>query len=449
MNFLRLFAACCFFWLLNSPVNAQYQLPVSLQPYTRNLSPTVVGGLHRMGFKHHLPASGTVNTDRSNTLRLDSTKTFYGYGIPTPTDSTVLFRSHFTYPNPDEKVETNAQFENGAWMLLNRSVSTFDQLGRTITVQAETFDPVSQTPVPDSWLEAYPHKNSTTLIDSFFVWQWNPELTEWRLLIATRNVFDEQEHLLESNSILDLFGQSVNLKDVYTYDNNGDNTLITSFISDGVFEFPTGIVEMTYTNHLLMQVISSIFDQNNEAVPQSKSEQAYNSFNQISIESAYEWSVSESAWIQTGETSYTYDAQQRLSAKENAFLHQNEPAERERFVYHYKEDEHLALEETYFWDGSNFWLSDRLYYYYSEGTSLSEQPVQSALLVFPNPTRGTVTLQLNDPATIEVFNATGMSVKQGSYQPHDNLILEGLPAGSYFIHARTEKNVYTGRIIKE
>jgi len=442
---LALLWAICFI-----AASAQRTLPPSLRPHAANWHYTAVKALHQAGYDMPTLHNGSVS-QRSNGLQLDSTKTFYGYGLPTPADSTPLFLSTYRYPQADTKVETNFQYENGVRQKVNRSTSTSDQQGRLTEVFAEIFDPAANGYRQDSRLDIFPHGTSQTLVDSFFVWQWDTTAMEWALLIANKNTYDAQDRLLHGLSIVDVFGQSVTFGDSYTYDSKGDNNLIESYaLIDGI-EYPSGKTELTYADHLLTQSIVFEIDDNGKYLPQSKSEYSYTPFRREEVGKTYQWSFDKNDWVQSGEYLHTYDAAQRLTLRENHIMYQNAPEDRERFVYQYKEGNLLALEEAHFWDGNVFYLSDRKHYYYSGGSSASREPELRAqpLLMQPNPTTGMLRLNLQESANIQIFSNTGQQIRADFFEPQGTLNISDLPSGLYFVVARTETGVFTGRVVKE
>ncbi len=150
---------------------AQKTLSPSLKPYSDDLPHNVKNLLARAGFD--LQATSTNKVSSRSPLQLDSTKTYYGYNQPAPGDSTPIYRSNFTYPSADTKVEISYQFENGGWQPLSRSTVVSDGQQRILTILGEAYNPDTQEFEPDSRLENFPHGSSPDLIDSFFVYGWD------------------------------------------------------------------------------------------------------------------------------------------------------------------------------------------------------------------------------------------------------------------------------------
>jgi Secretion system C-terminal sorting domain len=448
----NLFLVCFLTHLSLEATYAQKALPTSLQPYSVNWHHTIVEGLHRMGYdmptKSEQSADNASVSTRSANLRLDSTKTFYGYFN---SDSTPLFRTYFTYPNATRKIEQNAQFDNGEWFNMNRSTIDTDPSGRIVGVLSEFFNIETQAYQFDSKLAAYPHGNSDTEVDSLFAWQWDTDNGDWKLLIAVRNVFNAQGQLIQNNSFLELFSQPTQFRDEYTYDNAGNNTLIQSYVVTGATAFLTGFREFSYVNGLPTQVVAYGMDNQFQPVPQSKIEYSYNNIGKEDTVRSFEWNFDVQNWLKTQEDFYRYDDQQRNIFKERRFGQAGEE-EREQFEYHYQSDDLLSLEESFIWDGSGaYFLADRKYYYYSEATTaINDRPsMAESLAISPNPTTGVLWLGLQEPAQLRIFDISGIQVSNGTLSPDNTLNIVDLPSGIYIVTAQTATGFFTGKVVKE
>jgi hypothetical protein len=434
--------------LCTTAVSAQKQLPPSALPYTRIWPASLVKALQQQGYDTQTDVSGA--RPRSAELQLDSTKTFYAYGIPTPNDSFPLFRSTYSYPAADVKIEVNYQEDNGQWLALQRITYFYDPQERQVEVLAEMYDALEGDFILDSRLESFPRGDSPELVDSLFAYQWDPSAQDWVLLLSNLNEFDVNDHLLASYSTLDVLGTPFFFKDVYTYDALGDAIRIESLaLVDGA-EIPTGSRELTYQNHLPIEVVAFVPDGASGLLPQSRITYAYNGFQKETEVHSFEWDFAQNDWLKTQTTLNNYDSQQRLATTENFFFHNDGTEERERIDYSYVADEHLALESISLWDGTQYVLSDRTYYYY-QGTSSTPNPISDALplTLSPNPTTGMTRLNLDGQAIIRLYNTRGEMISSGIYQQDYLLNVADLPNGLYFVTARTEKGAYAGRLLKK
>ena len=437
------------------PVSAQKTLPLSLQPYAKNWNPKITEALLKVGFDlENNPGTvvySPVANDRSGELQLDSTKTFYGYDLGGFNDSIPFVRTIYQYPQPKHTIQTDYEFVQDAWITLSRSNVYTDDQGRMVELLGEAFDAELNDFVPDSRAVIFPHDDSEESIDSMLVYGWDSLAMDWELLFFVLNTIDSQDRLVESISSFDFLGESFLIKDVYSYDANGDNILVESFIVFGGLEMPNGKQELSYQNHLLTEVVVFGQDGLGGLSAQQKTTYAYTSFDLQEQVNTYLWSLDENDWVQTQGDTYTYDNAQRVIVKESITYEQDGTEERVQIRYEYKEAERLALEANYYWSGDEFYLSDRKFYYYSGGTLSSKAPIHAALKleILPNPTNGLARLNLEAAAMIRIFNTQGELVSSGEYQPNYLINVSDLPSGLYFISARSNNEQYVGRLVKE
>ncbi|MBK6997947.1 MAG: T9SS type A sorting domain-containing protein [Lewinellaceae bacterium] len=445
-----------FLSLIGQTAFSQKRFSQGLYPYTENLPHTMVKSMHRAGFEVAgmaalTPSANNVASTR-NVLQLDSTKTFYGYGLNGVGDSTPLYRTIYAYPQPNTKIETEFEYINDNWLQVYRATLTSDDQERLVEVFAEAFDAETQTFIPDSRIEVFPHGDSPELIDSAFTYLWDSTILDWHIILSIRNKFDAQdERLVESFSSIDYFGDPVIFQELYSYDANGDNHLIEEFAILGSDVFPSSRTDLMYVDHRPIEVLVSISD-GISFFPQNRTNYAYTLFGAVRKQMNFEWDVALDKFHLGQTIDYSYDNAQRLSAKETALLPQNAHETRERILYAYVEDENLYLEWGFVWNDDLFdWLQDSKKYYYYDGlVGVQPSPVQAQNLeISPNPTSGLVQLKLDGPALIQVYDAHGAMVGSAENRSDNLLNLIDLPSGLYFITARSENEQYVGRLIKE
>jgi hypothetical protein len=450
---MKKFLFYVFMWVLAThALSAQKVLPPSVQPYASKWQHSIVKNLQRIGYQipdmHNGAGKSIGVNDRSAFLQLDSTKTFYAYDVPFPGDSTPLFRSKFRYEPLNTKIEENNQFENGIWLPLNRITVLSDDLGRDVEISAEIYDVNTKDFSPESRLLVYPRGNSDTLVDSVFTYGWNAQAQQWVAIFIMLNQYGPNDRLLESRSLLDVFGQPVWFKDKYTYDANGDNVKIESYgLLDG-FEILTSKLEIKYDKNQPVETVAFIVDENGEFAPQSRITRTFVMGNREKQVNSYEWNLENNDWFQTEGITYDYDNERRVIQKETIIYHKEDPEERERLTYAYKQGENLALESSFIWLDNDFILWDRKYYYYRGAASVKGNQGNLPLSLVPNPTLGHTQIQLDEPAVIKIYNTHGDLISSGLYQPNTTLLLHDLPVGLYYITARTEKEMFSGRLVK-
>ncbi|GAB4492668.1 MAG: hypothetical protein OHK0019_15030 [Saprospiraceae bacterium] len=427
---------------------AQKTFSPGAKPHIQNLPANVKRLFHRAGFD--LQAQPADKVASRSQLQLDSTKTYYGYNIPAPGDSTPLFRSNYTYPSANEKVEVNFAFENGAWAPQNRSTLQSDDQERLVSVLAEGYDPETQEYKLDSRIQVFPHGDSPDLIDSAFTYLWDSTILDWHIILSIRNTFDAQDRLQESLSSIDYFGDPLVFKEIYSYDANGDNHLIEEFAVLGDDVFPSSRTDITYTDHHPIEVTVSLYN-GLDFFPSSRVNYAYTLFGAVRLVLSFEWENAINNWKMTERIEYKFDGQQRVSSKETT-IDPTSTAERELVHYGYIQDDNLSIEMSFNWDDDLFdWILDNKKHYYYNGlvsTPFVPNPALS-LQIIPNPTVDAIRLTLDNEAFVQIFSTSGTLVQSQVVQPGQMLNLVDLPVGVYQVTAKQGADFYSGKIVKQ
>jgi hypothetical protein len=406
--------------------------------------------LKKAGFDDESNTLNQPSQPRFTPLQLDSTITFYGYDQNTPGDSIPEFRSVYTYPETNKKIEVNSQLDIDEWAPLSHVTTVYDDNDRIVEVIALAYDPLAGSFVNDSKLETYYHGNSATLIDSFAVSQWSPDLMDWVVQLSSWNVFDSGDRILESYTSIGFLGEPILFKDRYFYDDNGDNHLIESYAIFEGEEITSGLTENTFTNHLLTTVVVYTTD-GFTFFPDTRETFLYAPFGFLARHSIMAWNVEIENWQLTQTIDHQYDEEQRLSEKFITFYEEGVPADAERPTYAYVEGENLALETIYLYDAaSETWSIDsKKYYYYNGLTAIPNDPVELlALPLAPNPTTGMVKIGIEATMAVQLFDASGQMISRQVLEPGQMIDLGYLPAGIYQLVAQHETSSYSGRIVK-
>jgi hypothetical protein len=429
---------------------AQQLITPSLKQHRKALSEKTDRLLNKAIFEMQTHQENQSEQPRFNTLQLDSTVTFYGYTESNLADSTALFKTVYTYPETNVKIEVNSEMSTDEWIPGTRITSVYDEQDRLVEVFAQSYDTLTGELIPDSKLETFYHGNSASLIDSFKVSQWSPDSMDWVVQLSSRNVYDNQNKILESYSSIGFLGEPILFKDVYFYDTNGDNLLIeSSAIFEGE-ELPSGRTENTFSNHLLTASVIFASDGIN-FFPESRETFLYAPFGIISRHSIMAWSAEIENWQLAITTDYDYDEEQRLSSKFITYYSEGVPADGERPTYLYVEGNNLAVEVNFLFDEANeTWsLDSKKYYYYNGLTSIPNEPVNViALSLSPNPTNGLVKIGLAETLNVHLFDGTGRLIASQELESGQEMDLSSFPSGIYQIVAQNEKRIYNGRIIK-
>jgi hypothetical protein len=431
---------------------SQRSLPAAVRPYAENWTYTLVNAMHRAGFEmptvsDRHPKTGALQ--QRNALQLDSTKTFHEYNSETG-DSTPAFRTRYLYPFSDSKVEINSYYSDGLWLPLNRVAYIADDQQRLVEIIAEIWNPETQDYQFDSYLEIYPHGDSHELIDSLATSVWDTASGTWNTIMTVGNSFDG-DRLLESLTTLAYLGSPVIFRERYSYDAVGDNFLIEeSGIFDGE-ETPTSKTELTYLNHQPIEVTTYDTD-GVDVYPYSRRNIAYTLFGAVRKEMNFIWDLEQQNFQLFQTTDYFYDNEQRLAGKEIVHIQPNAWDVKERIAYSYVQDENLYMEWHFNWNDDLFdWILDtKKIFYYSGLTAVDPEPKNGlALRAWPNPSTGTVQLDLQQAGTVQIFNQTGQLVQSRELQPGQVLDISGLAAGAYTFLAQQGADTAQGKVMKQ
>ena len=428
---------------------AQKTISPSLEPYSENWSYNMKRLLHHAGFD--LPGAVVNKVSSRSPLQLDSTKTYNGYDLNAPGDSTPLFRTNYTYPSSHTKIDFDLQFENGDWQKISRTTLVSDDQQRLVEVLADAWDANTGEYKPDSRFVNYPHGNSQELIDSFLVYGWDTVAQDWLLLLATYNTFDAQDRLLESTSTFDYFGAQLLFKDVYFYDATGDNHLIEQYAVFDGFETSSGRTEIDYVDHRPIEERSYVSD-GVDFFPAKRENYAYELFGALRLHMSFIWDDSIGNYRMTQRIEYDFDGEQRVASKETTIITPGAWDERELVTYAYIADQNLAQERLYFWNDDLFdWkLDNKKLYYYNGLVSTPFVPGTAlALQIVPNPTVDAVRLTLDNEAIVQVFGSSGQLLQSHLVQPGQMLNVVSLPAGVYQLTAQQGADFYSGKLVKQ
>lgn len=438
-----------------SPVFGQKQLPASIQSYAVNWGYSVkqmfgAAGYDVPGPKASFELKPTIET-RSEEARLDSTITYSGYDLNLP-DSMPMFRNVYTYPVKGMQVVTESFYDFDHWMVLSRTALISDELGRLVNAFSQVYDDATGTYIPDSQLDIYPHENSLELVDSFFVSGWSVELNDWVRLLGVWNTIDGAGRVRESLSSNELFGIPLVFLDRYYYNNDGDLSGIESFNIDGEEEYPASRESYEYADHLLQSATTFTFDGIETFVPESKIAYTYTPFRKQELIKSFVIDFETFDWVLNHVLGYAYDDQERLKLKEEVTATEIGGWERHLNTYTYYQDEDLATDSGFSFNTQDeeWVLEDRTYYFYNGLTAYDPiDPVAAeALMMWPNPSSGSINMKLDDDASVDIYALSGQHV--GRYQlssGENTLNLTSLPAGIYEVRATTKDAYYAGRLV--
>ena len=432
---------------------AQNQLPLSIQDYAVNWSFSVKQMLESAGYEVPGPhAEFALAPDiktRSNELQLDSTVTYFGY--ETASDSTPLFKNVYNYPQEHIEVITEYFYDFDHWIPLARTTLVEDELGRLVDAFAQQYDDVSGEFIPDSRILAYPHGN-TEEMDSFFVLAWNPEIKDYDRQLGVWNQFDSQDRLEESRSSIEIFEVPLEFIDRYTYNNDGDNSRIESYLVDSGEEILAGVQDNWYNDHLLTTSITMVSDGPNGLLTESKVEYDYTDFRKESLVQVFNHDPEKNDWKLIQVNGFSYDGEERLIEEEDNVIDEFGLWTRNKKTYEYVQDQYVSIESGYYYE-SNFdvWVLENKKYYYYDGLSAvdPEDPIiADAVFLWPNPTSGEVQVKLPGKVSVHLYTISGQLVQKYYLAPGEKMIdLSSLPAGIYQVLAKSDEDYFSGKLL--
>ena len=93
-------------------------------------------------------------------------------------------------------------------------------------------------------------------------------------------------------------------------------------------------------------------------------------------------------------------------------------------------------------------LKKTIYYYSAKGLSVESIQNNSLVSVYPNPTSDLLYFDV-DNANVQLFDVAGNLVLQSAVQKSVPISLQQLANGIYFYSLTTEKEVISGKIVKQ
>lgn len=138
--------------------------------------------------------------------------------------------------------------------------------------------------------------------------------------------------------------------------------------------------------------------------------------------------------------------------KQTTLIQQGEWDKKDLVYFVYVDDENLSTEWFFNWNDDLFdWiLESKKHYYYDGVTAVDPDPGASQkLAAWPNPSTGVVQINLEDAATVRVFNAAGQLLQSRQIQAGQAIDLTMLPAGVYTLSAQQGADLYHKKIVKQ
>ena len=452
---MKKFTLPALIWALAiSQTFAQKHLAPGIEPYAYYWGYAVKQMLHAAGYEVPGPHAETELRpeieNRTEALVLDSIVTYFGYGEGQ--DSTPMLRNVYTRPAEQVEVITESFFDLDHWVPLSRTSLISDEQGRVVDAIAFLYDEATETFIPDSRVELFPHGQSPDQVDSMLVSVWSPDLNDYVRLSATWNEFDDQGRLSVSVSSIEIFEFPLVFKDLYLYNTEGQLSVVDSYNVEEGELIPAGRQEYGYINQQLTSITSLVSDGLGGYFPQSRTENAYNAEGLLEFVRKYDWDMVKNDWKLLTVGAYGYDEESRVLIQETNTLDDQGIWNRKKDTYAYIQDEYISIQSTSSYDNNleNWNLNEKKYYYYDNTTSNTpDEPVTDyALFMFPNPTEGNVQVRLPGKITVFVYTTFGQLVAKYALAPGDRSVGgHHLPGGIYQVRAKSDEEYYSGKLM--
>lgn len=223
-------------------------------------------------------------------------------------------------------------------------------------------------------------------------------------------------------------------KTEFTYDANGDITLITDYEWNNIFR------EWT-----------------NQSVTKYTYDKDINGNDTLIVEYYLDLVLPIPDWINKVKSTYTYDANGNITLHIDYYWDSNtsEWFIAVKYEYVYDANENMALQIVYYWDSntSQWVASNKKTYYYSEHniTHINNIP-EKHISVYPNPAIEYILFDLansSSSATVELYDLQGKKVLEQKLTENRQVAVSNLPKGLYMYKLNNRGTIYTGKLIIE
>jgi hypothetical protein len=411
----------------------------------------IFGGMLFFG---HLSAQTLVYPDqglRSADPKLRRTEIYQAYGVKNPMDSTAYLRTTYDYPSPTERIDVNFQYDGEVWVPQGRFRYIFDALQRITVFNSETYNASTKQFVPQARQQAYPHGN-TQQNDSLLSYNWSLTENKYVLTLKQTNAFNSKDQVKEVSTIISISGQVFRTKEVYSYDSNNNVIRTENFTYLGEVATKSSFTKNTYTNKLLSTSTTYTAIGITDSIPQAQTTNRYNGLGLLEQTESFRWDFVSMTWGKLSSTIYGYDAAKRILFRETSVVNTGQPDQRSRAEFFYNKDGSAKYDVNYTFDtnAQAFKLDNKRFYFYDPVSSLRDLPTSfKPLILYPNPTRGSLYLKLQDKAQVQVFGSNGQMLQAVVLNPGQVLDLSSLPAGMYQVLAKEGTEFFGSKVFKQ
>jgi hypothetical protein len=290
------------------------------------------------------------------------------------------------------------------------------------------------------------------MIDSGFYYRWNPKKDEWDLTSMEKYNYDTLGNPLSRNGYnRDTTGNSWFLNYRYEKEYDSVDNLISeySYFWDSNKNLWRGGQKSDYTYDSTGNQTSKIqlnWDTYyNDWIYYSKYTYAYDNYGNLMLETIYTWDYSDWKEFSQHETIFNPDGMLVSETYMSSYT------EDRKYEYTYDQEGNKTSYSLYY-DNNNWTLNSRGFYYWRR--TLTDLPAvnepKSNLILYPNPAvNGFKIKGLEGKATIDVLNNGGQFIFRTIPGEDEEINVNSLPGGIYFVKIVSSKGTEYIKLIRE
>lgn len=400
-----------------------------------------------------------------------------------------------------------SKMENGAytWVELNKFEKIFDSQNRIISVSEYSWNDYYENAIK-TYSKTYSYNSDGTLAqilteifatnslqnDSLITYTYSKpgsDYTEYLLAWNTDSLkflyCEKREHIMNSENPFEtvtLYNKDYNStnwivsnkKDYYRNEMGRDTAVVFSapMGTDNWYSYLKTIYTYDQNGNTILEADLLFNGSNNTWFGNTKIERTYTNNNVLLSTSEYTFDFASDEWKYNKGNESCYDSKNRLESQSTKFWN----AESQKISigyltkYNYRPDDSLSYIENYYYaSDSGLVLGTKDFYYFSlhdvkivdtttikpipittSNSIIPSQPENSAIVVYPNPTRDFVKIDCDSElfSTITMYSIQGKKVISVPIQENTTIIpLEKLSTGIWIIKIEGSKSV-VGRILE-
>lgn len=340
------------------------------------------------------------------------------------------------------------RWDSSQWVGLTKSVYTNDANGNATHLDLYNWD--SSTNDWSAFRKAdYQYDSNGNQIEMIYFYPADEEVTSWVYQIRTTYSYNEDDQMTQY-AIYQWDSDSLvwmeNERHDYLYNDNGKETSHVYYALNNTTNQMELVskTKVTYDDSGKMTLYEGLSaDSTGEFTVTDRTEFGYNSVNDLTSQTEYYYSSETHEIVQR----FKYELEYNTDYLSSDLV----IPETEEISNH---DHMLTKYTSYFeWDGdTTHWdINYSTNYYYSAVNSEvnANRIDQKSFSLYPNPTKGQITLKLKDDskATLEIYNLQGIKLMSKATEGVQSSFDLGLKSGNYLYQVIQNGESYSGRLL--